>query len=153
MNILFVCTGNTCRSPMAEGILNSMSKKKGLKIKAKSAGIAAFDGGPPAGNAVKAMEEIGIDINDHKSTTLHRDLVMESDLILTMSQSHKQAIVRNFPDFRDKVFTLIEYTYKEEGDIIDPFGGSLKTYQDTRDEIAHCIKEIVNGDLIRGQQS
>lgn len=129
---------------MAEGILKSMAREKGLKINVSSAGIAAFDGGPPADNAVRAMEEIGIDIKDHKSTNLHKDLAMESSLILTMSRGHKEIILKNYPELEDKVFTLKEYAGKEDGDIIDPFGGNLKTYEDTRDEIAHFIRKIVN---------
>lgn len=144
MNILFVCTGNTCRSPMAEGILRSLADEKGLEINVKSAGIAAFDGESAAENAIKAMEEIGIDIKNHKSRILHRELVRNSNLILTMSRSHKDMILRAYPESEKKVFTLKEYAYKEEGDIIDPFGGSLKTYQDTRDEIANCIEKIIN---------
>ena len=143
MDILFVCTGNTCRSPMAEGILKAMAKEKELEIKVKSAGLAAFDGSAPAENAIKAMTEIGIDIKGHKSRMLHRELVEKADLILTMSRSHKDIILRNYPESKTKVFTLKDYAYKEEEDIIDPFGGSLKTYENTRDEIAHCIREIL----------
>lgn len=129
---------------MAEGILSFLADKNGLEINVKSAGIAAFDGSPPTENAIKAMEEMGIDIKNHKSRMLDRDLVTNSKLILTMSRSHKDIILRNYPESETKVFTLKEYAYKVEGDIIDPFGGSLKTYQDTRDEIAHCLSKIVN---------
>lgn len=144
MNILFVCTGNTCRSPMAEGILKSLAKKKGLDINVKSAGISVFDTWSAAHNAIRAMAEINIDISNHRSSILDRELVIDSDLILTMSRSHKNIIQGKYPEVKNKVFTLKEYAYKKEEDIIDPFGGNYKIYQSTRDEIAHCIYNIVD---------
>ena len=144
MNILFVCTGNTCRSPMAEGILREIAKEKGLEVNISSAGIAALDGSDAAENAVIAMEKIGIDIKNHKSTILHRELIMNSDLILTMSKNHKDIILSNFPKSKDKVFTLTEYATEEDGDILDPFGGSLEIYEKTRDEIYKLIEKIID---------
>lgn len=144
MNILFICTGNTCRSPMAEEILRTMAREKGININVKSAGIAAFDGSPAADNAIKAMEEIGMDISNHRASILHRDLVVESDLILTMSDFHKETVLNNFPEAKGKIYTLVEHATRKNKDIQDPFGGNLKTYENTRDEIADYIRKIVN---------
>ena len=132
---------------MAQGILRSMVEKKGFDINVSSAGIAAFDGSPAANNAIIAMEKIGIDIKNHKSTILHRELIMNSDLILTMSRNHKDIILSNFPKSKDKVFTLTEYATEEDGDILDPFGGSLEIYEKTRDEIYKLIEQIIKEQL------
>lgn len=142
MNVLFVCTGNTCRSPMAEGILRDIAKKRNIDINVKSAGVAVYDGGPVTKNSKDAMTKIGIDISKHKSSQIHRDLIEESDLILTMSRGHKEAIIVGFPTYKDKVFTLLEYSYGIEKDVVDPFGSNLMCYENTRDEIYQAIVQM-----------
>lgn len=139
-SILFVCTGNTCRSPMAEGILRAMAK--GTDFKTSSAGL--FAGGEPVSkNAVLVMNEIGIDISGHVSRQLTRDMLKEFDLVLTMSESHKNAIVSAFPEYKDKTFTLPEYAGESGGEIPDPFGGDIETYRKCRDS----IRKYVNMDV------
>ena len=140
MIVLFVCTGNTCRSPMAEGILKSIAKEKKLSLEVKSAGISVFDGDNASRNSIEAMKKIGIDISKHKARQLHRDLVDEADLILTMSKPHKEIIISNFPSAKDKIFALLEYVYKIDKDIADPYGGNLLLYEHTREEIYKAIK-------------
>ncbi|MDU5079812.1 low molecular weight protein arginine phosphatase [uncultured Tissierella sp.] len=148
MIVLFVCTGNTCRSPMAEGILKSIAKEKKLSLEVKSAGISVFDGDNASRNSIEAMKKIGIDISKHKARQLHRDLVDEADLILTMSKPHKEIIISNFPSAKDKIFALLEYVYKIDKDIADPYGGNLLLYEHTREEIYKAIKKIIdNGQL------
>ena len=144
MRILFVCTGNTCRSPMAEGILKSIGNKNNMDLEIKSVGISVYDGEKASKNSIEAMKKIGIDISEHEATQLRRDLVEEADLILTMSTSHKKFILSNYPSSRDKLFTLTEYVYGVEKDIEDPFGRSLSVYERTRDEIYQAVEKIVN---------
>lgn len=144
MKILFVCTGNTCRSPMAEGILRSLAKINDMKLEVKSAGTSAYDGEKVSKNSIEAMKKLGIDISEHKATQLHKDLGEESDLILTMSSSHKELILLKYPSSKNKLFTLNEYAYNVEKDIEDPFGRDLTIYENTRDEIYQAIKKIVN---------
>ncbi len=134
MDILFVCTGNTCRSPMAEGILRDRIKND--KIKIDSAGIFADKGSPVSQNALRALGERGIDLSGHRSKSM-TDLDLDAfDLILTMTKSHKAWILQNFKHLEHKVFTLKEYnSQKSAADILDPFGGDLREYR-------RCAKEI-----------
>ncbi|HAE92070.1 protein-tyrosine phosphatase [Tissierella praeacuta DSM 18095] len=144
MKILFICTGNTCRSPMAEGILKFMIEKNNLNIEVESAGISVFHGDNASKNSIEAMKKIGIDISRHRAKQIHGELVNDARLILTMSKSHKDFIILNFPRSRDKVFTLLEYAYKLDKDVVDPFGGRLTVYENTRDEIYRAIEKIIN---------
>lgn len=142
MHILFICTGNTCRSPMAEGILKDMAKKRDLDIRVSSAGIFAQEDGPIAENSIQALKEIHIDISHYRSKSLDEDMVREADLILTMGHSHKSFIEEKYPASQGKLFTLLEYVYGFNDDIGDPFGGDIDIYRYTRDEIYQAIREM-----------
>lgn len=124
MNILFVCTGNTCRSPMAEGYLNSLKLKD---ITAKSAGFG-FSGDQVSQNSVLAMGEMGVDITAHLSRTVNPYLLEEADKIVCMSDGHKQTLI-TFGVNQNKIEVL---------GIDDPFGCDLSVYRD-------CAKQIVKG--------
>lgn len=144
LNILFVCTGNTCRSPMAEGILRTVAFEKGIEIKIKSAGIFADMGSPASINAISSVGDIGVDIRNHLSQAVTEEIVDESDLILTMTISHKDILMSNYPDKRYKIFSLNQYAFGKDRDIKDPYGGDRHTYDMARDEIMHAIKKIYN---------
>lgn len=149
MKVLIVCTGNTCRSPMAEGILRDLALKNDMDLEVKSAGTYAYDGDSASDNAITAMRDINIDISNHKSRLIHKELIDEADLILTMSSSHKKAIVSKFPEARDKTYLLNDYAFGEIKDIEDPFGGSLSYYEKARDEIYRALEKIVNSEQVR----
>lgn len=131
-SILMVCTGNTCRSPMAEGVLKKTAE--GMDIKVSSAGLAASAGAPPSTNAVLAAAEKGVDISAHRARQLTADLTESFDLIVTMTASHKQMILAAMPDIKDKVVTLGEWS-GAGGDVRDPFGGDLDCYR-------RCLEQI-----------
>ena len=130
MNILFICTGNTCRSPMAQGILKS---KNIAWLDTESRGICA-DNSPPCGNAVSAMSEIGIDISDHISSQLTAADISWADKILCLSQNHLQIL--NDCGIKGKNISVLA------GGIPDPFGGDLETYRACRDKISQAIDSL-----------
>lgn len=143
MRIIFICTGNTCRSPMAEGILKDFAMKADLDITVQSAGIHATSNNVAAKFAIEAMKDIGIDINNHKSDQVNSELLDKTDLVLTMSNSHKKQIISQYPIMKDKVFLLNEFAFGVNKDIEDPFGAPLRYYEKARDEIYKAIEEIV----------
>ncbi|MBR7554098.1 low molecular weight protein arginine phosphatase [Allobacillus sp. GCM10007491] len=140
--VLFVCTGNTCRSPMAEAIL----KHKRPDLEVQSAGVFAGHGQAANPKAIEALQEKGIDFN-HASQPLTKDLINWADLVLTMTEDHKVMLMSDYPSDRDKIFTLIEYVQPvhEENtniSISDPIGLSIDTYIETLNEIEKHIDRM-----------
>ncbi|WP_342433596.1 low molecular weight protein arginine phosphatase [Neobacillus sp. FSL H8-0543] len=138
--ILFVCTGNTCRSPMAEAIL----KNKNLDgVEVRSAGVYAANGGEASAHAQRVLDEKGID-HHHQSSLLTKDEVDWADLILTMTASHKTAILQQYPECWKKLFTLKEFSGETyDHDVVDPFGGNLKIYQETYQDLEKWINKAI----------
>ncbi|MCK8488220.1 low molecular weight protein arginine phosphatase [Paenibacillus sp. MBLB2552] len=108
MRILFVCTGNTCRSPMAEGMLRKLARDRGLDVQVRSAGVAAMKGNTISHHAGAVLRDRGI-TDAFESTPLYAELADWADLILTLTQGHKRQVVHSFPETADKIFTLKEY--------------------------------------------
>ena len=140
--ILFVCTGNICRSPMAEGLFRHLTAKMGGRYRALSAGVGAIDGMPPSAHSVQALRELGIDLTRHRSRALTADLVRQADLIVGMTHGHVHAIELMHPEVANKTVVLREYDETLEAfdkDIADPIGGSYQVYLRCRDEIEQGI--------------
>lgn len=133
--ILFVCTGNTCRSPMAQAVLKS---KKIPDVEVKSAGVFAADGSAASVNAEKVLTENEINFV-HKSTQLSVKEVEWATIILTMTASHKDAVLSFFPQAAKKTFTLSEFAGDSVQDIADPYGGSIELYRAAFAEIKEAI--------------
>jgi len=139
--ILFVCFGNLCRSPMAEGFLRERLRREGCEAEyqVRSAGTWASNGQPAADYAIQTMLERGIDISGHRSHSLAREDVAEADIILVMSAGYKEAIEFEFPESRGKTYLLSEMVGQSH-DIADPYGGPLVGYRRCAEELERLIE-------------
>lgn len=144
--VLFVCTGNTCRSSMAEAIFKDLIKEldEDKDIKVLSAGIWASEGQKASVNAIEALKEKNIDLNSHASKQLTKEMIEEADIILTMTNSHKRQILRAVPSAKEKLYTLKEFSHGETADISDPYGQNIDVYKACADEIEKALKKIVS---------
>src|SRR5213593_3633990 len=143
--ILFVCTGNICRSPMAEGLFRHAVKGRN-DFRALSAGVGAVEGLPPSEHAVQALRELGIDISKQRSRMLTPELVQQADYIFGMTHSHVDTVSLLYPHAAEKTFLLREFDETLdlfEKDISDPIGGSYEIYLNCRDQIEQGIVSVL----------
>jgi protein-tyrosine phosphatase len=137
MNILFVCTGNTCRSCMAEAIFNSINDDSNLK--AFSAGVHAVTGSKTSKNSAKVvLDNLKNDITDRFAVQLSLEHIEDADIVLTMTERIKELLKGVFPQFSDKIDTINNFA-GVNGDIIDPYGGSLEVYEKTYSSLKESI--------------
>jgi len=139
--VLFICTGNVCRSPIAAGLVRQRLAQEGLNNhQVASAGVWALDGRPASEHAVAVMAERGIDISDHIARTVTADDMAEADLILVMSRDHAQVLRNTWPQYDWKVHRLSEMAGKRQ-DVEDPYGGSIGEYRASADVIERYIDQ------------
>lgn len=144
--ITIVCTGNVCRSPMAERLLKHAldAEKPPLdQIQVYSAGVSAFPGDPASSNAITALAKVNLDLRDHRSRPLSSQLVEISDLILTMTSSHLEMIQMQYPEAGVETYRFREWVSEGTKEVSDPFGGPLSVYLETLDSIAEAIPSIL----------
>ncbi len=134
--ILFVCSGNTCRSPMAQGIFNKIAKEKSLDFIAESAGILTKTGLPYSENSVTACQDFDVDISNGKSVSILDVNLSDYDYFIPMSVSHAQALLAYGAD-KDKIIIL-----KSTG-ITDPYGGHLDVYRACCKEIYQSVLNLI----------
>ncbi len=148
MKIMFICTGNICRSAMAEAMLKKMLKEsKKENVEVYSCGLSAYNGDVPTQNAIDTMYEYGIDLKNHRATNIGSSNIENMDLILCATLSHKMFAIRLYPELKEKIFTLREYVgIKDEVcgvDINDPWGYNLETYKQCAKEIEKCLNKLI----------
>ncbi|MGM0568607.1 MAG: low molecular weight protein arginine phosphatase [Elusimicrobiota bacterium] len=141
--ITFVCTGNTCRSVMAEKILSGYLEKNNIKeVEVDSAGTAAYPHYAIVGDLKKVMDKKGIDYSGHMAENISRDLIESSDLILAMTSDHINTIRARFDVQQDKLYLLSYYAEGVYEDIPDPIGKGRAAYEETYEVIKNYIEKI-----------
>jgi protein-tyrosine-phosphatase len=128
--ILFVCTGNTCRSPMAEAMLRRKVAQESLseRIHVTSAGLSAWEGERASAEAIQVMRQKGLTLDLHRARLLQGEMLSSADLVLTMAESHRTQILRRWETVAGKVWVWGDYV-NLKGDVADPFGGTILDYE------------------------
>lgn len=131
--IVFLSTGDTCRSPMAEGLFRAMSGEQQTGLRAASAGVFTVDGLCASENAQIVAAELGADLSTHRSRVLTLEIVEQAKYLVCMTGVHMDRVLEAFPDVRKKLFSLLPQ------DVSDPFGGDLQTYRRAAAQIQQGI--------------
>ena len=145
MNIMFICTGNICRSAMAHAMLEKKIKEINKDIEVYSCGIFAENGDISTNEAVQTMKEYDIDLKKHKATNIQNSNIKGMDIILCATTAHKNNVINMYPELKEKIFTMKEYAGYDNNDldIKDPWGYGIDVYKRCAKEIEECINKYI----------
>jgi protein-tyrosine-phosphatase len=143
--IVFVCTGNTCRSPMAEGLLrDALPRDWNGEVEVSSAGTHAWDGQPAASLAVRAMKERGVDISAHRARLVTPEIINGASLVVAMAGDHLAAMKVTVPGAGEWMILLGDLdAERPDKDVWDPIGGSLDDYRMVRDDLSGMMEKLI----------
>lgn len=144
--VMFVCTGNICRSAMAHGALEKLVKEKGKEIEVYSCGTSAETGNRATNEAIQVSEEYDVDIKKHRATNLLESNIKDMNIILCSTENHKKYVIQLYPELKDKIYTIKEFAgnTSEDLDIRDPWGYDLATYRNCFKEIYEYVLKIID---------
>ena len=140
--VLMICTGNICRSPMAEGLLRTQLAQEGLtdRIRVSSSGTHGIDGSPASSYAIVALHRMGIDIRGHRARTVTQQAIDEADLLLVMTHGHSSFIEKHFRRTEGKLYLLSEMI-GQDFDVNDPWGGTETEYALCAHQLSNTVKQ------------
>jgi protein-tyrosine-phosphatase len=144
MTVLVVCTGNPCRSPLAEYIARRLASERGLALTFRSAGTSAWDGAPASDGALLVGMERALDLAPHRSRALTPEIVADASVILSMGPHHRERV--EALGGRGKSWLLHDYASRTETGtaVVDPFGADLEMYRATADELERLISRVLD---------
>ncbi|MGH8018230.1 MAG: low molecular weight protein arginine phosphatase [Opitutaceae bacterium] len=145
--VLFMCTANTCRSPMAAALLQHAlaAEDEPLRsIQVVSAGVSALDGYPPAANTIQALRKVGIPLDRHRSRRITQEMLDSSLAVFCMTEAHRAMLELQYDTSQTQVHLMGEFMQNEDRDIPDPFGSNLQAYETCRDNMVEAIPSIVS---------
>ncbi len=146
MKIMFICTGNICRSAMAEGYMKKRAQEEKLNIEVCSSGIYGEEGLGASPSAKEVMKEYGISLDSHIARITSKTNIADMDLILCATIRHKEILSQMYPNLQNKIFTIKEYAYGDEcidKDISDPWGYDITVYRHCAQELTKAIDAII----------
>ncbi len=146
-SIIFICTGNICRSPMAHWYMQKRidDMKKSEEYLISSCGTNTYGGERATQNAIQAIAKYGVNMENHRSTNISDVDLSTYDLIICMTENHKDIVLFTYPNIKDKIFTLKEYVYNDQiyTDIDDPWGYDISVYNSCGKEIVDCVDKLI----------